>query len=70
MKATLEFNMPDEEHEFQAALEGMKWKTTMQEFDQYLRDRIKHEEMGDAERSMLKKVRNRLNEMADFNLYP
>ena len=42
MKATLEFDIDEEEYLFDTALYGHKWKKIAQELDSYLRDELKH----------------------------
>ena len=44
MKAILEFNMDDDKHDFQLAVDAPKWYVLAWEFDQYLRTRLKYEE--------------------------
>ncbi len=42
MKAILEFNLPDDQDDFQDAVNGQKWKLMVWEFDQDLRSKIKY----------------------------
>ena len=42
MKATLEFNLPEEREEFEGATDGWKWQSVVWDFDQMLREKIKH----------------------------
>lgn len=42
MKATLEFTLPDEADEHQAAVDGQKWKVLVWNFDQELRSKVKY----------------------------
>lgn len=43
MKATLEFNLPEEKHEFESAVKGGAAISVLWEFDQILRTRVKYE---------------------------
>jgi len=43
MKATLEFDLPTEQAEFDAALEGHKWKQVAETMRVYLRGKVKDE---------------------------
>ena len=43
MKATLEFNLPEDQEEFRLANEGATWGSLVWELDDSLRDAIKHE---------------------------
>jgi len=42
MKAVLEFNLPDDQHEFNNAANGYKWHLAMWELDQHLRTHTKY----------------------------
>jgi len=42
MRATLEFNLPDDQIEFEYATNGSKWASLVWELDQYLRNKTKH----------------------------
>ena len=42
MKAILEFNLPDDQIEFDDAVNGNKWKVFAWEFDQWLRSQTKY----------------------------
>ncbi len=44
MKAKLQFNLPEEQAEFDAALNGIKWKQVAEEMRMFLRGRIKNED--------------------------
>lgn len=44
MKAILEFNLPEENHEFQNATQGAKMKSILWEMREYLRHRLKYDE--------------------------
>ena len=44
MKATLEFDLPTEQAEFDAALEGYRWKVVCEQLRQFIRNQQKHED--------------------------
>ena len=44
MKAILEFNLPEDQPEFNTALQGSDWKHVCWQMDQYLRKRVKYDE--------------------------
>ena len=44
MKAILEFNLPEDQPEFNNALKGGDWKHVCWQMDQYLRKRVKYDE--------------------------
>ena len=58
MKAILEFNLPEEEEQFNAANKGMDWALLVWDIDQFIRNKIKYEQDRDG---VLQLVRNELN---------
>ena len=42
----LVYDIPDEEGEFEAANDGVKWMSAMNDLDQYLRGLIKYQDAG------------------------
>ena len=42
MKATLEFDLPEEQEEFRVAVNGAAWQAVLQNLDQQLRGVVKH----------------------------
>ena len=57
MKAILEFNLPEEEEQFNASNKGMDWALLVLHIDQFIRNKIKYEQ--DRE-DILQLVRNEL----------
>lgn len=39
---TIQFNLPDEQDEFRAAVKGSKYRSALQEYDSWLRGLTKH----------------------------
>ena len=65
MKATLEFNLPEDQDEFKLASDGGKWHLVAWDMDQYLRGVLKYgNEYKDADEA-LEKARDRLHELMD-----
>ena len=68
MKAILEFNLDEERHQFEDAVDGWKWKCIVSELDNELRTRTKHasddtpDEVVDALIKMRDFLRESLNE--------
>ena len=60
MKATLEFDLPEEAEEFRVACDGATWKAVVWDFDQWLRNQIKH-----CDREDLQEVQDMLHEIKD-----
>jgi hypothetical protein len=68
MKATLEFDLPTEQAEFDAALEGQKWKQISETMRIYLRDKIEQDEYNDAgHRQGLRQSSEMLHQLVDDN---
>jgi hypothetical protein len=63
MKAILEFNLPEEEEQFNAANKGMDWALTVWDMDNILRDKLKHGKLLPNTRAELEEIRDTLNEM-------
>jgi hypothetical protein len=62
MKATLEFNLPEEEREHLDAVNGTKWKILLSDFDQTLRRYLKHGHNFDNVEDCLSKLRAELHQ--------
>ena len=63
-KAQLTFDLPDEQPEFDAAIQGASNKGALQEFDNYLRGRLKYEDLSEEVDSALQAARDKLHEIA------
>ena len=72
MKAILEFNLPEDEEQFNVASKGVDWALTVWDIDQLLRKKLKYEEHVRDTRNTLEELRKTLNDMlADKGLkYP
>ena len=44
MKATLEFNLPEDSSEFEIAARSMNWALVVWDLDSFLRNRIKYDD--------------------------
>ena len=58
MKAILEFKLPEDKEEYDAASRGMDWALLVLDIDQFIRNKIKYEQDRDG---ILQLVRDRLN---------
>jgi hypothetical protein len=58
MKATLEFNLPEDNEEFEIASKAMDWAILAWDIDQFIRNKIKYEQDREG---VLQLVRNELN---------
>lgn len=71
MKATLEFNLPEDSHEFQMATQSTDMHSVLWDMDQWLRTNIKYcsdETSEDTYKAMVE-CRDKLHEfMNDYNI--
>lgn len=64
MKAILEFNLPEDQPEFNTALQGSDWKHVCWQMDQLLRKHLKYDDdLKEDEVKMLQYVRDELRMM-------
>ena len=65
MKAILEFNLPEEQEEFQLAADARKWASFAYEVSQYLRSEAKYNEDAytDEQYKVLERIRERFYEL-------
>ena len=70
MKATLEFNLPEESQEFRTAINGWKFKSVLNEINEDLRSKIKwQDDMPDEVRFALQAVRDDMHQrLSDHNI--
>lgn len=67
MKAVLEFKLPEENYEYNMANNASKYHSTLLEYDQWLRSKIKYDELTDEQYEIYQKCRETLNEIASDN---
>ena len=67
MKATLEFNLPEDKQDFDFATQGSNWWSVCWEMDQWLRGNTKHapDSMSDDEYKAYERCRDKLRELID-----
>ena len=67
MKATLEFNLPEDEAEFYCAIKGTAMLNVLWELQQELRKLYKYEELNKDEMLIVERMRNFLNDSLNDN---
>lgn len=69
MKAILEFDLPEEQSEFDFASRGHKWSFALWELDQWLRSQMKYNDhnMTEEEYNAYEKCRNQLRDFMQDN---
>jgi hypothetical protein len=63
MKATLTFSLPEEQHEYSNAVDGAKMRSALWELDQWLRAKLKYEELTDGQYDAFKETRDELRRL-------
>jgi hypothetical protein len=58
--ATLTFTLPEEQEEFYLAAKGADWRLVLEDMDNYLRGRLKHEDVSEDVATALDAARERL----------
>jgi hypothetical protein len=58
--ATLTFTLPEEQEEFYLAAKGADWRLVLEDMDNYLRGRLKHEDVSEDVAVALDAARERL----------
>jgi hypothetical protein len=63
MKATLSFTLPEEDHEYSNAVNGSKMHHILWDVDQFLRAKMKYEELSDGQYDAFKETRDHLRRL-------
>lgn len=63
-KIILEFDLYEDREAYEDALNGSKYRGILQEFDNYLRGRLKYEELPEQIQEALQAARDKLHEEA------
>lgn len=67
MKATIEFNLPEEDAEFYCATKGTAMLNALWDINQELRKLYKYEELNEDEWKIVERIRNSFNEILQDN---
>ena len=62
VKATLEFNLPEEQDEFQNAVDGTHYRAACEDIENYMRDKVKYGHTYKTINDALEDVRRELRE--------
>ena len=63
MKAIIEFELPDDQEQYNFANKGFDYFCVLCEFDEFLRQKIKYSELEEKEYSLLEDTREQLRQM-------
>ena len=67
MKAKLTFNLPEDQHDFDLAIQSGKMYSALWDISQELRKLWKYEELNDDEWKMVERIRDKFYEILDDN---
>jgi hypothetical protein len=65
MKAVLEFDLPEDNTDFQAAINGNNYKSAIYNFDQLLRSEMKYKELSNETYNAYKYCREELRKILE-----
>ena len=67
MKATLEFNLPEDQADFDLAIQGGNMYSALWDISKELRTLYKYEELDEKEWKMVERIRDKFYEILDEN---
>jgi hypothetical protein len=65
MKAILKYNLPEDQIEFNNAINGNKIKMLLEDLDNYLRNKLKYEQLTGDQNDAYQDVRSFLHNLLD-----
>jgi len=63
--ATLTFTLPEEQEEFDRAVQGSDWRMVVEDLDAHLRSRLRHEDLSEDVHADLDRARTHLYELLE-----
>ena len=63
MKATIEFNLPEDDNQYKWANNGYNYFSVLYNFKAYLRNKLKHENLTPEQESVVEKIQSDFLEM-------
>lgn len=62
MKATIKFNLPQDQEKYEDSMNGAKWKYVVREFDEYMRELVKwnSENLDESQLLVVRQMRSML----------
>ena len=62
-KVTIEFNTIEEQHELELCINAGKWYNIVSDYSEYLRTKIKYDELSDDAYKAIEQAREKLHEL-------
>ncbi len=70
MKATLEFNLPDEQEEYSMAIDGGKYRAAVDEVYSWIRSQLKYNDLlTEPQSEILESLRTHLSEYINIDTF-
>jgi len=70
MKGKLEFDLPEEDEEFNMAIKGALYRYVLQDVDNFMRDRIKYGNLPDKDADIYEEVRKHIYDCLEHRNLP
>lgn len=67
MKMIMEFNLPEDQEEMTTAMNGMKYRISIEEFENHMRSRLKYGHLTAEETLILEDLRSKFFEILHQN---
>lgn len=67
MKATIEFNLPEDKHEWDNAVQADAMSACLWYFEQELRSLLKYEKLSEEQYAMVERIRDSFHSILDDN---
>lgn len=61
---SIEFNLPEEKEEYEAAMNGASFHCVLSELDSHLRNEIKYMNHSESKEKIYQEIRDKLNQFA------
>jgi hypothetical protein len=62
-KVTIEFNSIEDQHELELCINASKWYSIVSDYSEYLRTKIKYDELSDDAYKAIEEAREKLHEL-------
>ena len=66
MKAILEFDLPKERDDHQLAMEGSRWRNVCYDINEWLRKKLKHEDLPEWDQKLYEEVKDMVSTTIDW----
>lgn len=67
MKVIFEFNKPEDNEDLAIHMKAIEYHIVIYELDNYLREKLKYEELTEEQNKLVSEIRNKLTELRNEN---